>query len=173
MQLNSLLAVAILFVLVSLASAQVQDSQQFSVIVPEGISLRAPGGVVISHDLETPDEVFPIQVWEAFTTNTAGANVTMTIGRFLHQDFIFFRANSSIVLNVVETAPAANWTTIVNQDQTSGFFGTFNSTATVSAESFGPGSGRLGVTVSFIGPIFNVVAAGDYVATVVGQITNK
>ena len=146
---NSLLSVPFLFLFlfVQLANGQQQDNQQFLVVVPEGISLRAPGGVVIAHDLETPDEVFPPQVWEAYTTNTAGANVTMTIGRFLHQDFFIFRANSSIVLNVIESAPVANWTTIVGQDETTGFFGAANSTATVSAESFGPGSGRLSITV--------------------------
>ncbi len=161
------------FISVTLVTqVQAQDFQQLVVSVPEGISIRSPGDVVISHDLTTNEQVFPDQVWDVFTSNQAGANVNFTIGRFVHESFRFFRRNARIQLRVVDSDGTANWTTIEDDDQTAGFF-FGQSTASVSAESFGAGAGRLGIRVSFLELNVQFIAAGRYTATVVGQITNK
>jgi hypothetical protein len=154
------------------ANAQAVDSQFFRVTVNEAISLHSPGDVLISHDSTDDDQVFPEQAWSAFTTNTSGATVDFTIGKFIHERFGFFRRNAQINLRVVSSAGDSNWTPIISSDATTGyFFG--QQTATVTAESFAPGEGMLGITVSFIEFNNRFLAAGRYNATVTGTISNK
>ncbi|QEG21458.1 hypothetical protein [Mariniblastus fucicola] len=154
------------------ANGQTSASQFYRVTVNEGISLHSPGDVLISHDLTDNNQVFPEQPWVAYTSNMNGASVDFTIGKFIHEDYTFFRRNSIINLRVIDSSPSANWTATVPNGQTSGyFFG--NQTATVSAESDGSGEGILGITVSFDEFYYRFLASGRYNATVVGTITNK
>ena len=158
------------FLLVNAANGQV-DQQEFRVIVPDAISIRSPGDALISHNLTFGNQVFPEQVWTAFTSNVDGANVTFLFNRFIHENFGFFRRNARVDLRIVDSDPLANWVVNVPSDQTTGFFNAPD--RSVSAESFGSGSAELGLTITFIefNPFF--LAAGRYSMTVVGQITNK
>lgn len=155
----------------ALVDAQVQDAQDFVVTVGEAISLHSPGDSLISHDQTNSDQVFPEQSWIAFTTNMNGATVDLTFGKFIHEDFAFFRRNARVDLRVVSSDPLANWVTTVSSAQTTGYFG--NTLVAVSAESFGAGAGELGLSVSFLEFNPNFLAGGHYNMTVVGQITNK
>lgn len=163
--------IVLLIVLSWAAASEAQDSQEFVLTVPDAISIRSPGDVVISHDRSNNNQVFPDQIWDVYTTNQTGATVTLSMDRFVHENFFFFRRNARIRLRVVDSDASANWTTIVDDDRTTGFFGP--STATVSAESFGAGAGRLGIRVSFLEFNGQFLAGGNYISTVVGQITNK
>jgi hypothetical protein len=151
--------------------ADAQDSQVFRVTVNEAISLHSPGDALISHDRTNSDQVFPEQSWIAYTTNMNGATVDLTFGKFIHENFAFFRRNARVDLRVINSDPLANWVTTVSSAQTTGFFG--NTLVAVSAESFGSGAGELGLTVSFLEFNPNFLAAGNYTMIVFGQITNK
>lgn len=154
------------------AFAQTSGTQFYRMTVNEGISLHSPGDVVISHNQTNSDQVFPEQPWTAYTSSMAGATVDFTIGKFIHEDFGFFRRNAIINLRVISFSGSSNWTTTVANDQTTGYF--FGSqAATVSAESFAAGEGILGITVAFDEFNANFLAAGRYNATVVGTISNK
>ena len=123
--------------------AQDNDFQVYSVNVPDAIDISAPGGIVIHHSLVREDQMFPEQRWRAYTSNSAGAGLTLSIGKFQHQTYPFFFHNSRIDLRVIDSAPAAGWTVRTATDETnSGFFSNVG-TATVTAESFGAGGVEL------------------------------
>ncbi len=168
---HRILPTCIFFLFLSCGQANAQDAQGFRVTVNEAISLHSPGDALISHNRTNSDQVFPEQTWTAYTTNLDGATVDLTFGKFIHENFAFFRRNSRVDLRVISSDPLANWVTTVNSARTFGYFG--NPTVAVSAESFGSGAGELGLTVSFLEFNSFFLAAGHYNMTVVGQITNK
>ena len=175
MRLQNKVLLGIVFCVFISGEVKGQDShsQFYTVSVADGISITAPGGVVIAHDLTLSNQVFPEQTWTAYTTNTAGATVSLTLTKFQHQTFSFFNHNSRIRLRIAQSDPTANWVTIVDRDRTFGGFFSSGDTAVVSAESFGPGAGELGITVSFLQGGLGFVISGSYVATLTGTITNK
>ena len=175
MKLQIKILIGIVFCVFISNELRAQDShgQFYTVTVREGISITAPGGTVISHDLTPTNQVFPEQIWNAYTTNSAGATVSLTITKFQHQTFTFFNHNTRIDLRIAASDSTANWTTIVDRDRTFGGFFSSGDTATVSAESFGPGAGELGITVRFLQGGLGFVISGSYVATLTGTITNK
>ena len=166
-----ILSVCTFAVCLASSKADAQDKQQFRVIVRDAISLHSPGDVVISHDRTNTNQVFPEQSWTAYTTNMNGASVDFTFGKFIHENFRFFRRNARVDLRVINSDPLANWLVTVGSAQTTGYFG--NTLVTVSAESFGSGAGELGLTMSYLEFNPGFLAGGNYISTVVGQITNK
>ena len=163
-----------LFILLGNSVLLGQDAQTYQMAIPDGISLVSPGDVVISHDLTSTNQVFPDQVWQAYTSNLSGAQVEFSMGRFIHEDISFYRRNARIQLRVLASDPDANWRVTRGSARTRGFFGGGSrGTATVTAESFGPGAGQLSIRVTFIERNFLFLAAGNYNSTVVGTITNK
>jgi hypothetical protein len=144
------------------------DSQVFTVVVGDAISITAPADVTINHNLTDSDQPFAQQTWNVYTSNASGAAVTLDMGRFVHStDSTFFR-NASMDLALVSSDSTANWVVDTPSDTT-----TTSGTASVAASSDGPGSGQLGLTVVFLTGDASTLAAGDYVATVVGTITNN
>lgn len=144
------------------------DSQVFTVVVGDAISITAPADVLINHNLTDNNQVFAEQPWNVFTSNPTGAAVTLDMGRFvLDTDSTFFR-DASMALAMLSTDSTANWAVTTAAGTTAG-----SGTASVAAGSTGPGSGQLGLTVTFIESDASTLAAGNYVATVVGTITNN
>jgi len=165
-------ALAVAFTVLMSASAFAQstdnDSQTFTVVVGDAISITAPADVSINHNLSDSDQPFAQQAWNVYTSNSTGASVVMSMGRFVHTgDATYFR-NGSMGLAVVSSDATAGWGVDVATDNTSA-----SGTATVNASSSGPGSGQLGLSVVFIESDASTLAAGDYVATVTGTITNN
>lgn len=144
------------------------DSQVFTVVVGDAISITASADVTINHNLADTDQVFAQQPWNVFTSNPTGASVTLDMGRFvLDTDSTFFR-DASMVLAALSSDATANWAVTTASGSTAG-----SGTASVAAASTGPGSGQLGLSVTFIETDASTLAAGNYVATVVGTITNN
>ncbi|QEG21459.1 hypothetical protein [Mariniblastus fucicola] len=167
------LALAVAFTVFMSGSAFAQsssdtDSQTFTVVVGDAISITAPADVSINHNLSDSDQPFAQQAWNVYTSNATGASVVMSMGRFVHTgDSAFFR-NGQMDLALVSSDSTANWVVDTATGDTSG-----TGTASVAASSTGPGSGQLGLNVTFIETDASTLAAGDYVATVTGTITNN
>lgn len=165
-------ALAVAFSVLMSGSAFAQstdtDSQTFTVVVGDAISITAPADVSINHNLSDSDQPFSQQAWNVYTSNAAGASVVMSMGRFVHTaDATYFR-NGSLDLALVSSDATASWGIDVASDDTAA-----SGTATVNASSTGPGTGQLGVSVVFLETDASTLAAGDYVATVTGTITNN
>ncbi len=148
--------------------AQANDSQNFTVVVGDALSITAPADVLINHNLADSDQPFSQQSWNVYTSNALGASVSMSMGRFVHDsDSTFFR-NASMDLAVLSSDATATWAVDSASDSTNA-----TGTATVAASSTGPGSGALGLSVVFIETDASTLASGNYVATVTGTITNN
>jgi len=144
------------------------DSQTFTVVVGDAISITAPADVSINHNLSDSDQPFAQQAWNVYTSNAAGAAVVMNMGPFVHTTDASYSRNGQMDLALVSSDSTAAWGVDVASDDT-----ITTGTATVNASSSGPGSGQLGLSVTFLETDASTLAAGDYVATVTGTITNN
>ena len=150
------------------AQATDTDTQQFTVVVGDAISITAPAGVSINHNMADVDQPFAQQAWNVYTSNSLGADVTLDMGRFFHTtDPSYFR-EGQLEVAVLSSDTTAGWTTGTASDDTIS-----TGIASVDASSAGPGSGQLGVTVTFLETDASTLASGDYVAVVTGTITNN
>lgn len=145
------------------------DSQTFTVVVGDAIDISAPAGVSLPHPLTDVDLPFAQQAWNVYTSNSTGADVVLNMGRFVNTSNLTYFREGQLDLAVLSSDATANWVpggTVSDDTTTSG-------TATVDCSSSGPGTGQLGVSVTFLTGDASTMASGDYVATVVGTITNK
>jgi hypothetical protein len=167
-----LFALAVAFTLFSGTSLFAQstdaDSQQFTVVVGDAISITAPADVSINHNLADVDQPFAQQTWNVYTSNALGAGVVLDMGRFINTSNASFFREGQLDLAVLSSDATATWVVGTASDDTSG-----SGTASVDGSSTGPGSGQLGVSVTFLETDASTLASGDYVATVTGTITNN
>lgn len=144
------------------------DSQQFTVVVGDAISITAPADVSINHNLSDSNQPFGQQTWNVFTSNATGAGVVLTMGRFINTSNAAFFRDGELGASVISSDVTATWIVGTALDDT-----VSSGTASVDASSTGPGSGQLGISVVFLETDASTLASGDYVATVTGVITNN
>ena len=162
------LAVAVTLGFSSSLFGQATDSQQFTVVVGDAISITAPADVSITHNMTDSNQPFSQQAWNVYTSNALGAGVTLDMGRFINTSNASYFREGQLDLAVLSSDATASWVVGTASDDTSA-----TGTASVDASSSGPGSGQLGVSVVFLETDASTLASGDYVATVTGTITNN
>lgn len=147
------------------------QTQQFTVVVADVLSISAPTDVSINHDTTDANQSFNVtdSNWAVLSNQGSGATVTFnTSGRFTNvvgantftRDYTLALAVASDPDSVWNTvAGAANWASA-----TDGAIGT------VQAESTGPGNATLGLGVTFVDSDFSQLPAGNYTMAVTATI---
>ncbi|NND98863.1 MAG: hypothetical protein HKN47_16215 [Pirellulaceae bacterium] len=157
------------------ASANAQlttGSETFAVTVLSSLSIVAPPAAAINHDTTDNDQVFPVQNWTAHSTELLGANVTLEAqSPFVNLLDDSFVRDAKLDLAITSSDASAGWTVNVASAATS--YATGVETASVVAQSSGPGLGLLGLTVTFVETDYSSLASGAYTMTVVGTIASN
>ncbi len=147
-------------------------SQTFTVVVPQNISITAPGAVTITHDETDNNQSFAQQSWVVKGNIRNGVLVSFATGSaFVHTQDNTFQRNAKLDLAVGTTAGPATWTVTKATDQTD--YATADGVASVEANSNGVGRAAFNLGVTFITEEFGLFAAGDYVTTVTGTVTAR
>ena len=157
------------------AFGQTTDSQVFNVVVPQLVSIVAPGTDTIdtnipANQVDGPMTFTGANTWQCTCNDGAGATV-----QFVAQDAFINPAGGTAVdadLTLAESADPNNvWTVSTATASTSGA----GTTATVSAASTAPGDGSFDLTVVFdnTGGLYADLVAGTYTMTVVGTISGN
>ncbi|MEM6364520.1 MAG: hypothetical protein AAF539_07795 [Planctomycetota bacterium] len=165
-------AVALLLVagLHSTASAQVTDSQTFTVNVPTNISISAPVDLALTHDETDANQSFPIQTWSVIGNTVGGVTVSLAVDQpFTHTVDPTYKRDVQLGLALNSTSGPGTWTISQASDITD--YGANDLAATVGAASNGTGSATFDLSVSFITDTYGSFAAGTYETTVVGTVT--
>ncbi len=155
-------------VIANASYAAVTGSQNFTITVPQSISITAPAAATLTHDQTDNPQAFPVQAWSVKGNSNTGVNVNFTAANpFIHATNPTFKRNAKLNLALGTVQGPATWTIGVNEAQTN-----YNTStgATVTATSTGVGRANLNLTVSFITEEFGVFAQGDYTTTVVGTV---
>jgi hypothetical protein len=156
----------------SAAFAQTTGTQNFTVTVPQSISITAPAAAVITHDETDAAQNFQPQTWVVRGNARNGVNVSFsTATPFVHSENDSFKRDARLTLALGTSQGPAVWALGTATDTTD--FATGDGVATVSAGSNGVGRSNLNLSVSFLTQDFGVVAAGNYVTTVTGTIAPK
>ena len=150
------------------AQSTATDSQMFTVVVGDAISITSPADISINHNMADSNQPFAPQTWNVYTSNPTGADVALSMGRFINTSNAAYFREGSLGVAVLGSDATAAWTVGTASDDTSA-----TGTAAVDASSNGPGAGQLGISVVFIETDASTLASGDYVATVTGTITNN
>ncbi len=148
------------------ALGQVTDSQDNTVNVPVVLSLTAPADQSITHDGTNTDQVLDTDTeWVARSNNRAGATLSVAGPDFENTaDATLTRPTK---LDMTKSS-GGNWSVTAASDTSDG------GTATVTADSSGPGTGRLDVVVTFVESTTTDIAPdGTYTTTVTGTLTAK
>ena len=156
---------------VSDASAQVSDTQNFTVTVDPELTITAPVAVSITHDTTDANQVFAAQSWTVTQNASAGAAVTFSTNQAFTNATANMKRNAKLDLAIATSDSAAGWTVSVASNQTDYANATPDEIATVSAASTAPGDAAFNLTVTFVDTDFSVLASGNYVTTVTGTIT--
>lgn len=160
------------------ASAQLTDSQTFTVTVPSTLSITGPADKLLTHDGTNNNQVFaPGTVtanhWAVLCNAGAGATVNLSTSKpFTHTTNSTYKRDAKLDLAVSSTdnnGATAIWSVTTPTDQTN-FVGADNN-ASVQAHSAMPGKGTLALTVTFITNTYSTLLQGDYAIDVVGTIT--
>ena len=164
-----MLAVALLTLFGSQGFAA-NDSQKFTLTVAPTLTITAPADVPKTHDTTDANQTFDPQNWAVTCNNGAGATVAFSITTFSNGSAV---RDSSLTVSVASSDQAtANWQVTTVGAQSTDNVNSVN-TATVNADSDGPGNATFTVNVTFIDSDYSVLPAGDYVATVTGTLTAK
>lgn len=169
-QLRILTAVVAVCALSNVASAQVTDSQKFTVTVPSNLSITAPVDVAITHDETNSNQAFPAQSWQVVGNTVTGVSVSFATGSaFVHSSDPTYKRDAQLGLTLgTSTGPGA-WTISQASDVTD--YSNSDDIATVTATSNGTSTASFNLAVSFITDTYGSFPAGDYETTVTGTVT--
>ncbi|MEZ6055408.1 MAG: hypothetical protein R3C01_01765 [Planctomycetaceae bacterium] len=143
------------------------DTQTFTVTVAPTLTITAPANASMAHNTTNANQVFPNQDWAVTCNNAAGADVSFQITTFANGAV---ERDASLAVSVTSANQLSAGWVVSNSPQTTAGTGT---TATVLADSVGPGNATFTLGVSFLDTDYAVLPAGDYIATVTGTITAK
>jgi hypothetical protein len=169
---NFCVAVCLSLTVVGVASAQQTANQTFDVTVPVSLSISAPtASVALTHDKSDNIQNFASQQWSVAGNNGTGVTVSFaTATPFTHTANNTYKADARLALSLGTTTGSTF--TVTTATDTSNFVANDNS-ASVAADSNGPGSAQMNLAVSFITGNFNTLAAGTYRTIVTGTIAAK
>lgn len=152
------------------ASAQVTDSQKFTVTVPTNISIVAPIDAALTHDETNSNQPFPSQAWTVVGNSLTGVSVSFsTATAFVHSADPQYKRDAQLGLAVTTSSGPGTWT--VGQASDSTDYVNTDNVATVTASSNGTSSATFALAVSFITGTYGSFPAGDYATTVTGTVT--
>lgn len=147
------------------------DTQSFTVVVDNVLSVAFGDDVQITHDGTDNNQVFSAQSCSVRNNNGAGAVVTFTGTPFVLSGGSVKR-NARLNLAVASADSGSGWTATVNQfDSVITADPLPDVPAVVEATSTGPGDGALSLTTTFLETDFSTLPTGSYVATVTCTIT--
>ncbi|MFG0290213.1 MAG: hypothetical protein ACF8CQ_18685 [Rhodopirellula sp. JB044] len=172
-QIRSIVAVLTAVVacgVASNASAQVSDSQTFTVTVPSNLSITAPVDAALTHDETDSNQAFPNQSWTVVGNSLSGVTVSFATGSaFVHTADPTYKRDAQLGLNVTTSSGPGTWT--VNQATDVTDYVNSDNVATVTASSNGTSSATFALAVSFITDAYGSFPSGDYATTVTGTVT--
>ncbi|MEQ8209340.1 MAG: hypothetical protein RH917_05865 [Lacipirellulaceae bacterium] len=155
--------------------ADTTATTEFCVTVGTALSVIAPVATVpLTHDGLSGIKEFAPAVMTVISNDVDGATCTFeTTTAMVHQTLPLEKRDIGLSLAVLTTDPAAAWAVTAATDQTD--FGNLipDETATVVAESTGPGNATLALVISFITGDESTLIPGDYCATITATITAK
>lgn len=162
--------VALTALISSNATAQITDSQKFTVNVPTNISITAPVDQAITHDETDSNQSFPLQTWSVVGNTVAGVTVSLAVDQpFTHTADPSYRRDVQMGFAIKNTSGPGTWTLTQSSDTTD--YDANDLVATVGASSNGTGSATFDLAISFITGTYGSFAAGTYETTVVGTVT--
>ncbi len=152
------------------ASAQVTDSQTFTVTVPSNLSITAPVDAALTHDESNSNQAFPSQAWTVVGNSLSGVTVSFaTASAFVHTSDPSYKRDAQLGLAVTTSSGPGTWTVSQATDVTD--YDNSDNTATVTATSNGTSSATFALAVSFITDTYGSFPSGDYATTVTGTVT--
>jgi hypothetical protein len=161
-----------------LVSAQVaytaSDSQQFTVNVPQRITIDALGAANVTATL--PDSSlplsFPAQGWDVKGNVRPGVGVTFkTLQAFTNTTDTNFKRDARLTLGLTSNSGPATWTLGTTTDTTN--YASGDGEALVGATSNNVGRATFSVGVEFLTVNIAEVLEGDYVTVVEGTVTSN
>ena len=157
------------------ASAQVNDTETFTVTVDPVLTITSPAASVsIAHSEADTDQAFAAQSWTVAQNASAGASVSFTTSQaFTHATATTFKRDAKLDLAIATSDSGSGWTVPVASDQTDYANATPDEIATVSATATAPGDAEFNLAVTFIETNFSELASGDYSTTVTGTLTSN
>ena len=151
------------------AFSQLTATQDFTVTVPQAISVVSPGAASLNHDLSANPQSFAAQTWVVRGNSTTGVTVNFGVSDvFVHTVNATYRRDVQLALAAGATQGPATWTITAPSDVTA--LGTGDLDATVSAASDDVGRADMELTVTFITGDLGTLLEGDYLTTVTGTV---
>jgi len=152
------------------ASAQVSDTQKFTVTVPTNLSITAPVDAAITHDETNSNQSFPAQAWTVVGNSVSGVTVSFaTATPFVHATDPSYKRDVQLGLAVGTSSGPGTWTVSQASDTTD--YDNNDDVAAVTASSNGTSSATFNLAVSFITDVYGSFPAGNYETTVTGTVT--
>ncbi len=148
------------------------DSQQFTVNVPQRVTIQAPTPAVLA---TLPDSSatlsFPTQVWQIKGNVRNGVTVNFkTLSAFVNTTDTSFKRDARLTLGGVSKTGPANWFAAGSlTDVTNYVAGDGEASVTIFSDNVGQAAQN--VHVDFLTMDIAEVLEGDYVTTVVGTVT--
>lgn len=147
------------------------QTQQFTVVVADVLSITAPADVSINHDATDTNQAFNVadSNWAVLSNQGSGAAVTFTTdGRFTNVVGANTYTRDYTMGLTIASDPDSVWSTVAGaelwESASDGAIGT------VQAESSGPGNASLGLAVTFVDNDFSQLPAGNYTLAVTATI---
>lgn len=152
------------------SSAQVTDSQKFTVTVPTNLSIVAPIDAALTHDETNSNQPFPAQSWSVVGNSIAGVSVSFsTASAFVHKADPTYKRDAQLGLAVSTSSGPGTWNVTQTSDTTD--YVNTDDVATVTAVSNGTATATFALAVSFITGTYGSFPSGDYETTVTGTVT--
>ena len=164
-----LLLVAALFMLPESAHAQ-SARQTFQVVVPTRVSASTPSSAGLTFDLAETNKVFPVQTWTVHGNAVAGVNVSFAAQSFINTSRPSVQRDAELQLEIGDSHGPGAWAVQVNRSA-SNFH--YDIPAVVTAQSTGLGRANLKLSVAFLSDSQDMLASGDFIATVVGTVSGN
>lgn len=147
------------------------QTQQFTVVVADVLSITAPADVSINHDTTDSNQTFNVadSNWSVLSNQGSGATVTFTSDGLFTNVVGTNTYTRDYTMGVsVESDPDSVWNTVVGA--TTWASATDGAIGSVQAESTGPGNATLGLAVSFVDNDYSQLPAGSYTMAVTATI---
>jgi len=157
----------------SVAHAQVEATQAFTVRVPPKLTVTPPSSTItIPHDGTPRNRASTTQRWHVNANSLFGATVAFSTDRaFANAANARLKGDAQLDLAVVRSEGLAKWAVTVASDRTHLRGSRRDERATVRAASERPGSGTFDIRVTFLADPQVSLEPGDYAVTVVGTLT--
>lgn len=147
------------------------QTQQFTVVVADVLSITAPADVSINHDTTDANQSFAVadSNWAVLSNQGSGATVTFaSSGLFTNVVGANTYTRDYNMTVSVESDPDSVWSAVAGA--TTWESATDGAVGSVQAESTGPGNATLGLEVDFVDNNYSQLPAGNYTMAVTATI---